>query len=94
MMIPLRRKMNLFALLCREGPKQVGIRGIIRGVHNDWAYKNLEATHDGLIDFKLEEEEGGKTQNVMRIRSMRNVAFEQGWHQLKITDKFKVALEK
>lgn len=74
--------------------KQVGIRGIIRGVHSDWAYKNLETAHDGIIDFKLEEEEGGKTRNVMRIRSMRNVAFEQGWHQLKVTDKFEVALEK
>ncbi len=72
--------------------KVTGIRGVIRGVQSDWAYKQLEAAHDGVIDFKLEES-GAETRNLFRISSMRNVAFDSKWHPLKIAQNFEVTLE-
>ena len=68
------------------------ITGVIRGVHSDWVYKQLEAANDGIIDFKLEED-GGKTRDLMRIRSLRNVHFDREWHELKLEENFEVALE-
>src|SRR5208337_4291328 len=43
--------------LIPRAPKwnQVTIIGLMRGLHTDWVYKNLEGTVDGVIDFRLEE---------------------------------------
>jgi KaiC/GvpD/RAD55 family RecA-like ATPase len=73
--------------------KSTAIFGLIRGVHSDWAYKQLETAADGIVDFKLEEE-GGKTKDLMRIRSMRNVHFDREWHELKVGENFEVTLDK
>ncbi len=69
------------------------IRGIMRGIHSDWAYKQLEAAVDGVVDFKLGEASDPPT-NLMRIKSMRNVGFDGRWHQLQIGGNFEVTLEK
>ena len=70
-----------------------GIGGIIKGVHSEWAYKNLEAAVDGVIDIKLDEiSEEAKT--MMRIRSMRNVGFDAHWYPLRIAENSEVSLEK
>jgi len=73
--------------------KSTGIGGIIRGIHSDWAYKNLEAASDGVIDFK-QDEATGEAQNLIRIRSMRNAGFDSRWHQLKVGDNFEVTVDK
>jgi KaiC/GvpD/RAD55 family RecA-like ATPase len=73
--------------------KSTGIGGIIRGIHSDWAYKNLEAASDGVIDFK-QDETTGEAQNLIRIRSMRNVGFDSRWHQLKVGENLEVTVEK
>ena len=39
----------------RKLRKMPSIRGILRGVHNDWTYRQLEASVDGVVDFKLDE---------------------------------------
>jgi len=69
------------------------IHGIMKGVHSEWAYKQQEGSHDGIIDFKLEEE-GKTTRDLVRIRTMRDVGFDREWHELKIADNFEVTLEK
>jgi KaiC/GvpD/RAD55 family RecA-like ATPase len=70
------------------------LTGIIRGIHSDWAYKNKEASVDGIVDFKLDES-GEVPRNLIRIRSMRNVGFDGRWHQLRVNDEnFEVTLEK
>jgi KaiC/GvpD/RAD55 family RecA-like ATPase len=69
------------------------IAGAVKGVYSDYIYKSIEAAVDGIIDFKLEEE-GKRTRDLMRIRSMRNVHFDREWHELKIGDNFEVTLEK
>lgn len=72
---------------------QVTIIGLMRGLHSDWVYKNLEGTVDGVIDFRLEEA-SGETQDLMRIRSMRSVGFDRKWHQLSIAANSEVTLGK
>ncbi len=68
------------------------IVGVMRGVHSEWAYKQLEGAVEGVIDFKLEETGEGR-RDVMAIRTARNVGFDRRWHQLKIGENFEVTLE-
>ena len=73
--------------------QSVLIRGIMKSVHSEWAYKQHEGSHDGIVDFKLEEE-GRTTRDFMRIRSMRDVHFDREWHELKVGENFEVTLAK
>ncbi len=73
--------------------KSTGIGGVIKGIHSDWAYKNLEAACDGVIDFKLDET-GDEAKSMIRIRSMRNVGFDSRWHRLMTGENLEVTLEK
>ncbi len=68
------------------------VRGLMDGVHSDWAYKQLESAHDGIIDFKFDKT-SDPPRNQMRIRTMRNVPFDGNWHQLKTSENFEVKLE-
>jgi KaiC/GvpD/RAD55 family RecA-like ATPase len=73
--------------------KLTSIYPVARGLHSEWAYKQLEGTADGIIDFKVEEVEG-ELKSLMRIRVMRDVGFDSRWHQLEIGENFEVRLEK
>lgn len=73
--------------------KSTGIGGIIRGIHSDWAYKNLEAAFDGVTDIKLDESTE-EAKSMIRIRSMRNVGFDAHWHPLKVDENSEVVIEK
>jgi len=73
--------------------KSTGIGGLIKGIHSDWAYKNLEAASDGVIDIKLDETTE-EARSMMRIRAMRNAGFDARWHRLKIGDHSEVSVEK
>ncbi|MGP8070203.1 MAG: hypothetical protein ACLP5V_09960 [Candidatus Bathyarchaeia archaeon] len=73
--------------------KFTSIDGILRDVHSEWAYNQLEAAYDGVIDFKLEEE-GNTIRDLIRIRSMRDLLYDRNWHELKIDENFEVTLEK
>ena len=72
--------------------KSTAIRGIMKGVNSMWVYEQLEGAHDGIIDFKLDET-SDPPQNLMRIRSLRNVHFDGRWHVLKLAENFEVTLE-
>jgi KaiC/GvpD/RAD55 family RecA-like ATPase len=61
------------------------IFAIMKGVHSDWAYKQLEAAADGIIDFRFDEA-GDETRNLLRISSLRQVAFNSRWHEVKFTE--------
>jgi KaiC/GvpD/RAD55 family RecA-like ATPase len=92
------RKATSITWLTREIPvgaatNSTSIYGVLKGVHSEYFYKSIEASADGIIDFKIEEE-GKNTRDLMRIRSMRNVHFDRGWHELKLGDNFQVTLEK
>ena len=72
--------------------KSTLIFGIMKGVHSEWAYKQLEASADGIIEFRLEGLE--KTRDLVQIRTMRNVHFNRELHELKVGENFQVTLEK
>ncbi len=66
--------------------------GFMAGIHSNWAYKQLEAAVDGIIDFKVEEV-ARETRDFMRIRSMRKVRFDRRWHELKMSESSEVTLQ-
>lgn len=67
--------------------------GFMGGIHSNWAYKQLEAGVDGIVDFKVEEA-GEETRDLMRIRSLRKVGFDRRWHELTMSENSKVMLHK
>ena len=73
--------------------KSTAVRAIMKNVQSSWVYEQLEGAHDGIIDFKLDETTD-PAQNLLRIRTMRNVGFDGRWHRLKIDENFEVSLEK
>ncbi len=75
-------------------PRQITqLIAFISGIHSPWAYKQLEAAADGIVDFKVGEgvEE---TRDLMRIRSLRKVGFDRRWHELTMSDNSEVVLRK
>ncbi len=62
------------------------------GIHSTWAYKQLEAAVDGIVDFKVDEI-NGERRTFIGIRNMRNVSFDSRWHPLKIGENFEVTLD-
>jgi KaiC/GvpD/RAD55 family RecA-like ATPase len=73
--------------------KMTKILGLTIGVHNEWGYKTLESVVDGIIDFKLDEATN-PPRSIMRIRRLREVSYDPGWHPLTRTAKFEFTLEK
>lgn len=72
--------------------QSTSIDGILRGVHTEWAYRQLEAAYDGVIDFKLEED-GKQTRDFVRIRSMRDITHDREWHELKVGKNLEVSIQ-
>ena len=68
------------------------LTGFMNGVHSNWAYKQLEAAVDGVVEFKLDEA-SDPAQNLFRIRNLRKAGFDGRWHPLKIGENFEVTLE-
>ncbi len=73
--------------------KLTTILPIVKGVHSEWAYRQLEAAVEGIIDFTIEEVDEER-KNFIGIRTMRNVLFDARWHPLRIGENFEVTLEK
>ena len=67
--------------------------GLMSQIHSSWAYKQLEAAADGIVDFKVEET-NASTRDLMQIRTMRQVTFNRKWHKLKIGKNFEITLSK
>ncbi|MGA2972197.1 MAG: ATPase domain-containing protein [Candidatus Bathyarchaeia archaeon] len=67
--------------------------GLMGGIHSNWAYKQLEAAVDGIVDFKVEEV-GEETQDLMRIRTMRKMRFDRRWHELTMSENREVTFHK
>lgn len=75
-------------------PRQLTqIIGFMSGIHSNWAYKQLEAAVDGIVDFKVEEV-GTETRDFMRIRTMRNMQFDRRWHELTMSENAGILLKK
>ena len=71
--------------------KSTLVFGIMKGVHSEWAYKQLEGSADGIIDFKLEEV-SGKIRDLIHIRTMRSVHFNREQTELAVGENFEVTV--
>ena len=60
--------------------------------NSEWAYKQLEAAYDGVIDLRLVDE-GESTKDLIRIRSMCDVSHDRDWHELRIGSNFEVTVQ-
>ena len=76
-----------------SGEQSIGIWGVLLGVHSDQVYKQLEASSDAVLQFKVEQS-GEEVKNLIRITYMRNLRFNSMWHSLKIAENFEITLEK
>jgi len=72
--------------------KSTLVFGIMKGVHSEWAYKQLEGSSDGIIDFRLDDA-GGNLRDVVQIRTMRNAHFNRDLTELKVGENFEVNLQ-
>jgi len=61
------------------------------GIHSNWAYRQLEAAVDGIVDFKIEEGHE-PARDLVRIRNMRRVRFDRKWHELSVGENFQIRL--
>ena len=73
--------------------QSIGLRGLLKGVHSEWVYKQLEAAHAGNIDFTVEQV-GGDWKNFITVRSMRDVGHDSRPHPLKVDENLQVTFEK
>lgn len=73
--------------------KSTLILPVIKGIHSEWAYKQLEANADGIIEFRLDET-GDQTRNLIRISSLRNVGFDSRWYEVRLNENSEAALVK
>jgi len=71
--------------------KSTLVFGIMKGVHSEWAYKQLEGSADGIIDFKLEEV-SGRIRDLIQIITMRNVHFNREQAELAVGENFEVTV--
>ena len=72
--------------------KSTLVFGIMKGVHSEWAYRQLEGSADGVVEFKLQDT-GQETRDVVQIRSMRNVHYNRELTELKMDENFLVQLK-
>lgn len=72
--------------------KSTLVFGIMKGVHSEWAYRQLEGSAEGIIEFRLGEVDE-KTRDLMQIRTMRNVHFNRELTELKVGENFEVTLQ-
>ena len=68
------------------------IMGLTKGVHSDWAYRQLELAAEGVIEFKLDET-SDPPRNLLRIKSLRDVGFDGRWHQIEASENFEITLK-
>jgi len=73
--------------------KSTLVFGIMKGVHSEWAYKQLEGSADGIIEFKLHEAEG-TPKDVVQVKTMRNVHYNREMSELKVQENFEVTLRR
>jgi KaiC/GvpD/RAD55 family RecA-like ATPase len=72
--------------------KSTLVFGIMKGVHSEWAYKQLEGAADGIIQFALEETHG-ETRDTVQIRTMRNVHYTRETAELIVQGNFEITLK-
>ncbi|MFI5450383.1 MAG: RAD55 family ATPase [Candidatus Bathyarchaeia archaeon] len=71
--------------------EQIMLHSLVKGVHSEAFYNQLESWHDGILDVKSVEQAEG-VEHFIRVRTMRGEACDSGWCRLKLLDNGEVAL--
>jgi KaiC/GvpD/RAD55 family RecA-like ATPase len=66
---------------------------VVAGVWSESYYRQFEAQCDGVIDFKVEEDEG-QLENYVRVRSIRGKTCDSRWRHLRLEGNGEVVLDK
>ncbi len=75
------------------GGRTTTLHCILRGVHGNWAYEQLEAASDGTIEFRVEKV-GQEWRNFVAIKNMRDVGYDSRSHPFTVNENLQVTLEK
>jgi len=63
--------------------KRVLLSGVVRAVHTESFYKQLESDADGVIDLRVMERDE-EAKNLLRIRSLKGQPHDARWHEIQI----------
>lgn len=72
--------------------KSTLVFGIMKGVHSEWAYRQLEGSAEGIIEFRLDEADG-KTRDLMQVKTMRNGHFKRESVELRVGENFEITIQ-
>jgi class 3 adenylate cyclase len=78
-----------YSVRARETPHFLAFA---KGVASASFYSQFEASCDGIIELKAQEEAGGFV-NSIRIRILRGKKFDSRWHRIELTDDGQIVLE-
>ena len=75
-------------LLSRDHPnvrraKRISLDEVLRGVHTESFYKNLESDFDAVIDLRVMERDE-EVKNLLRLRSLKGQRHDTRWHEIQI----------
>lgn len=79
---------SIIAIRARETPHFLAYA---KGVASEAFYAKYEALCDGIIDVKAQEEEG-RIENYLRVRTLRGKKFDSRWHRLLLGNGGEVSL--
>ena len=68
------------------------VNALLMGVSSEGFYKHFEALCDGIIDCRTQEE-NGKVENYVRVRTMRGKSFDSRWQHVRLMDDGRMSLD-
>jgi KaiC/GvpD/RAD55 family RecA-like ATPase len=63
--------------------KRINLTGVLRGVHTESFYNQVENAYDGVIDLRVMERDE-EAKNLLRIRSLKGQPHDARWHEIQI----------
>lgn len=70
---------------------RINFEAFVRGLHSESFYKRVEASCDGVIDVRTQEE-NGVLKNVLRLRVLKGQPHDTRWHEIEIKPNGEAAL--
>jgi len=63
--------------------KRIHLKGVVRDIHTESFYKQLESDVDGVIDVRVMDRDE-EAKNFLRIRSLKGQPHDARWHEIEI----------
>jgi class 3 adenylate cyclase len=68
------------------------LHGLVVGIASESFYRKTETMADAVIDVRAREE-GGRLENYIRLRSLRESKFDSRWHKIELTNEGEIDVE-